>query len=121
MSSQRVRYGVVLSSTAVLGVQLGHETVPTTMAYGRAVLQVAFAALECGFLEAYGDVGRHFYTGRGRKTERLKESLEVILRLEQRYPHKNTLAALEVAVRHGYFDAGAVEYLLHSGQAVCVK
>ena len=32
----------------------------------------AFAVLERGFLEAYGRVGRHFYAGLGRKTERLK-------------------------------------------------
>jgi len=80
----------------------------------------AFAALERGFLEAYGEVGRHFYTGLGRKTERLKESLEAILRLEQRYPHEDILAALEVAVQHSYFDAAAVEYLLHTGKAVSI-
>jgi len=82
---------------------------------------VAFAALERGFLEAYGDVGRHFYTGLGRKTERLKESLEAILRLEQRFAHEDVLAALEVAVQHSYFDAAAVEYLLHSGKAVATE
>jgi transposase len=78
----------------------------------------AFAALERGFLEAYGRVGRHFYTSLGRKTERLQSALEAILRLEQRYPHEDILAALEVAVHHGYFDAAAVEYLLQSGKAV---
>ena len=81
----------------------------------------AFAALERGFLEAYGDVGRHFYTGLGRKTKRLKESLEAILRLEQRYPHEDILAALEAAVQHSYFDAAAVDYLLRSGKAVSVE
>jgi len=81
----------------------------------------AFAALERGFLEAYGDVGRHFYTGLGRKTKRLKESLEAILRLEQRYPHEDILAALEAAVQHSYFDAAAVDYLLRSGKAVSIE
>jgi hypothetical protein len=36
----------------------------------------AFAALERGFLEAYGDVGRHFYVGLGRKTKRLKAAMK---------------------------------------------
>jgi len=80
----------------------------------------AFAALERGFLEAYGQVGRHFYAGLGRKTERLKAALEAILRLERQYPHEDILAALEVAVQHGYFDVAAVEYLLHTGRAVSV-
>jgi hypothetical protein len=78
----------------------------------------AFAALERGFLEAYSDVGRHFYAGLGRKTKRLKESLETILRLERQYPHEDILAALEVAVQHGYFDVAAVQYLLHTGRTV---
>jgi transposase len=78
----------------------------------------AFVALERGFLEAYGEVGRHFYTGLGRKTERLKESLEAILRLEQRYTHEDIVAALETALQHSYFDAAAVEYLLHTGKTV---
>jgi transposase len=81
----------------------------------------AFAALERGFLEAYGDVGRHFYTGLGRRTERLKESLQAILRLEQRYSHEDILGALEVAVQHSYFDAAAVEYLLHTGKTASVE
>jgi hypothetical protein len=63
----------------------------------------AFATLERGFLEACGDVGRHFYTGLGRKTERLRTALEAILRLERQYPHEDILAALEVAVQHSYF------------------
>ena len=79
---------------------------------------VAFAAMERGFLEAYGQVGRDFYSGLGRKTERLKEALEAILRLEQRYPHKDILAALETAVGYGSFDAAVVEYLLRTGKGV---
>jgi transposase len=78
----------------------------------------AFATLEKGFLEAYGDVGHHFYAGLGRKTERLKAALEAILRLEQRYPHEDIVAALDVAVQHGYFDVAAVQYLLQTGRAV---
>jgi transposase len=80
----------------------------------------AFAALERGFLEAYGRVGRHFYAGLGRKTERLKAALEAILRLERQYPHEDILAALQVAVQHGCFDVAAVQYLLHTGRAVSV-
>jgi hypothetical protein len=80
----------------------------------------AFAALERGFLEAYGRVGRHFYAGLGRKTERLKVALEAILRLERQYPHQDILAALEVAVLHGCFDVAAVQYLLHTGRAISV-
>jgi transposase len=79
-----------------------------------------FAALEHGFLEAYGDVGRHFYAGLGRKTKRLKEALETVLRLEQQYAHEDIVAALAVAVQHGYFDVAAVQYLLHTGRAVSV-
>ncbi|MHC4736420.1 MAG: IS21 family transposase [Planctomycetota bacterium] len=78
----------------------------------------AFATLERGFLEAYGDVGRHFYTGLGRKTERLKAAMEAILRLERQYSHEDIVAALETAVQHGYFDAAAVQYLLRTGRAV---
>lgn len=81
----------------------------------------AFAVLERGFLEAYGQVGRHFYTGLGRKTERLKAALEAILRLERQYPHQDIVAALEVAVQHGCFDAAAVQYLLHTATAISVK
>jgi hypothetical protein len=40
--------------------------------------------------------------------------------LEQRYPHEDILAALEVAVQHSYFDAAVVDYLLHSGKAASV-
>ncbi len=43
---------------------------------------------------------------------------EAILRLEQRYPHEDILAALEVAVQHGYFDIAALQYLLRTGRAV---
>jgi transposase len=78
----------------------------------------AFAALERGFLEAYGEMGRHFYVGLGRKTKRLKEALQTILRLERRYSHADILAALEVAVQHGYFDVAAIQYLLHTGKVV---
>ena len=78
----------------------------------------AFARLERGFLEAYGPAGRHFYSGLGRKTEHLKSALEAILRLERRYPHQDIVAALEVAVQHGCFDAAAVEYLLRTGQTM---
>ena len=78
----------------------------------------AFAALERGFLEAYGNVGRHFYAGLGRKTKRLQEALETVLRLERQYAHEDILAALDVAVQHGYFDVAAVQYLLHTGRAV---
>jgi transposase len=81
----------------------------------------SFAALERGFLKAYGQVGRHFYTGLGRKTERLKTALEAILRLEHQYPHQDILAALEVAVQHGYFDVAAVQYLLHTARTVPVN
>ena len=80
----------------------------------------AFAALEQGFLTAYGDVGRHFYTGLGRKTERLETALRSILRLEQQYSHADIQAALEIAVQHGYFDPAAVHYLLHTGRVVAV-
>lgn len=78
----------------------------------------AFKALEKGFLEAYGDVGRHFYAGLGRKTERLKASLETILRLEQRYPHEDIVAAIAVAVQNGTFDVAVIQYLLHTGRAI---
>jgi len=81
----------------------------------------AFARLEQGFLKAYGEVGRHFYTGLGRKTERLKAALDAILRLERQYPHQDIVAALEVAVQHGCFDVAAVHYLLHTAQAISVK
>jgi transposase len=81
----------------------------------------AFAALERGFVEAYGHVGQHFYAGLGRKTKRLKEALETVLRLERQYPHEDILMALEVAVQHGYFDVAAVQYLLHTGKAISVK
>jgi len=80
----------------------------------------AFAALERGFLQAYGQVGRHFYAGLGRKTTRLKAALEAILRLERQYAHEDILAALEVAVQHGYYDVAAVQYLLQSGRTVTV-
>ena len=80
----------------------------------------AFAALERGFLQAYGEIGQHFYAGLGRKTERLKTALEAILRLEQRYPHEDIVAALQIAVQHGYFDAAAVQYLLHTGRAISI-
>ena len=79
---------------------------------------VAFKTLENGFLEAYGDVGRHFYNGLGRKTERLESSLQTIVRLEQRYPHDDIVAALSVAVQNGTFDAAVVQYLLQTGKAV---
>jgi transposase len=78
----------------------------------------AFKTLENGFLEAYGDVGGHFYAGLGRRTERLKASLETILRLEQRYPHDDIVAAMTVAVQNGTFDVAVVQYLLHTGRAV---
>jgi transposase len=78
----------------------------------------AFKTLEKGFLEAYGDVGRHFYAGLGRKTERLKTSLETILRLEQRYPHDDIVAAMTVAVQNGTFDVAVIQYLLQTGRAV---
>jgi transposase len=78
----------------------------------------AFAALERGFLQAYGQVGRHFYAGLGRKTTRLKSALETVLGLECQYAHEDIIAALEVAVQHGYFDAAAVQYLLQTGRTV---
>jgi transposase len=78
----------------------------------------AFKTLEKGFLEAYGDVGDHFYAGLGRKTERLKASLEAILRLEQRYPHDDIVAAMTVTVQNGTFDVAVIQYLLHTGRAV---
>lgn len=81
----------------------------------------AFAALERGFLQAYGEVGRHFYAGLGRKTQRLKAALETILRLERQYPHEDILAALEVAVQHSCFDVAAVHYLLHTAGVMSVK
>ena len=46
--------------------------------------------------------------------------MEAILRLERQYPHEDILAALEVAVQHGYFDVAAVQYLLHTGRAVSI-
>ncbi|MBU0512196.1 MAG: IS21 family transposase [Chloroflexi bacterium] len=72
----------------------------------------AFARLEQGFLNAYGEVGRRFYDGLGRKTERLQSALQAIVRLESRYPHADIVAALTLAVDHHYFDSLAVEYLL---------
>jgi hypothetical protein len=72
----------------------------------------AFARLEQGFLSAYGEVGRQFYEGLGRKTERLQSALQAIVRLESQYPHSDILAALRLAVQHRYFDPLAVEYLL---------
>ena len=78
----------------------------------------AFTTLQRGFLAAYGEVGNHFYMGLGRKTQRLEAALQDILKLEQRYPHADILAALEIAVRHGYFDVAAVHYLLRAGHAV---
>jgi transposase len=74
----------------------------------------SFAALERGFLDAYGETGRHFYLGLGRKTSQLKSALEAILRLERQYAHADILAALEVAALHGSFDPAAVHYLLHT-------
>ena len=82
---------------------------------------VTFRALEKGFLEAYGDVGRHFYTGLGRKTERLRAALETVLQLEQRYPHADIVAALEVAVHNGTFDVAVLQYLLHTGHTLTSK
>lgn len=78
----------------------------------------AFKALENGFLEAYGEVGRHFYAGLARKTEHLKASLETILNLEQRYPHDDIVAAMTVAVQNSTFDVAVIQYLLHTGRAV---
>jgi transposase len=78
----------------------------------------AFKTLENGFLKAYGDVGRHFYAGLGRKTERLKSSLETVLQLEQRYPHQDIVAAMTVAVQNGTFDVAVIQYLLQTGKAV---
>jgi transposase len=80
--------------------------------------EASFAALEKGFLEAYGGAGQHFYAGLSRKTERLKAALEAIMRLEKRYPHQDIQAALEIAVQHGTFDAAAVQYLLHTAHIV---
>ena len=37
---------------------------------------------------------------------------QAIVRLESQYPHPDILAALKLAVDHGYFDPLAVEYLL---------
>lgn len=71
-----------------------------------------FARLEKGFLQAYGDVGRRFYEGLGHKTERLKQALQAIVRLERRYPHADIMIALQMAVDHRFFDPLAVEYLL---------
>jgi hypothetical protein len=50
----------------------------------------------------------------------LKEALEAVLRLERQYAHEDILAALAVAVQHGYFDVAAVQYLLHTGRAVSI-
>ena len=72
----------------------------------------AFVRLEQGFLSAYGEVGRRFYDGLGRKTERLRSALQAIVQLERRYPHADIVAALTMAVDHRYFDPLAVEYLL---------
>jgi hypothetical protein len=91
----------------------GHEVVRHPRCYGRHQLIIdrthyeglttsraatAFAALEQGFLAAYGEVGQHFYTGLGRKMERLQAALAAVLRLEQCSPHADIVAALEVAV-----------------------
>ncbi len=80
----------------------------------------AAAAFKTGkrLLEAYGDVGSHFYAGLGRKTERLQSSLETILRLEQRYPHEDIVAAMTVAVHNGTFNVAVIQYLLQTGRAV---
>lgn len=75
----------------------------------------AFARLEKGFLTAYGSVGQQFYDGLGRKTERLKSSLQAILKLERHYAHADIEAALDTAVAHRYFDPMVVEYLLRAG------
>jgi transposase len=72
----------------------------------------AFARLEQGFLSAYGEVGRRFYDGLGRKTERLHSALQAIVQLERHYPHADIVTALTMAVDHRYFDPLAVEYLL---------
>ena len=80
--------------------------------------EASFAALERGFLAAYGQVGQHFYAGLGRKTDRLKSALERILRLEREFSHQEIRVALEIAVQHGYFDPAAVHYLLRTGGVV---
>ena len=72
----------------------------------------AFARLEKGFLNAYGEVGRRFYEGLGYKTERLKDALQTIMKLESRYAHPDIMIALQLAVDHRFFDPLAVEYLL---------
>lgn len=76
----------------------------------------AFARLESGFLAAYGEVGGQFYAGLGRKTERLTTALQAILQLETQYPHTDIVAALEIAVKHSYFDPAAIEYLLRAAR-----
>lgn len=78
----------------------------------------SFAALERGFLEAYGEVGRHFYRGLGHKTAKLQAALKAILRLERQYAHPDILAAMKIAVEHSYFDPAAVHYLLHTASMV---
>ena len=72
----------------------------------------AFTRLEKGFLNAYGDIGRRFYEGLGHKTERLKQALQAIMKLESHYPHADIVTALQMAVDHRFFDPLAVEYLL---------
>ena len=57
-------------------------------------------------------MGRRFYDGLGRKTERLHSALQAIVQLERRYPHTDIVTALTMAVDHRYFDPLAVEYLL---------
>lgn len=68
-------------------------------------------------------MGRHFYAGLGRKTERLESAGGVpptrsILRLEQQYSHADIQAALEIAIQHDAFDPAAVHYLLRTGRLV---
>ena len=75
----------------------------------------AFARLEKGFLNAYGQVGQQFYEGLGHKTEQLKNALQGILRLERQYSHADIELALTMAVAQRQFDPMVVEYLLRVG------
>jgi hypothetical protein len=72
-----------------------------------------FAQIEAAFLARYGEVGRHFYTGLGTKTERLEQHLHTILRLEAAATPDEITQAMGQAIAAGSFDAAAVAYALY--------
>jgi transposase len=72
-----------------------------------------FAQIEAAFLARYGDIGRHFYTGLGTKTERLEQHLHTILRLEATATPEEITQAMRQAITAGSFDAAAITYALY--------